>query len=149
MDADHFRIAALPVVSGNADFDADRAASSGTQIFPVTSAVSNRSNARASCHAWSGRCTCPGSSKSSCAPSRQAVRRSRRIGRCCGGRSSGTSDPPPVGLSLAMRSHVSLWSGPRLVFKHRRGPLLRPVARYRSRCVRPSSTFAGCHGAGV
>jgi DNA-binding XRE family transcriptional regulator len=26
---------------------------------------------------------------------------------------------------------------------------LRPVCRYRSRCVRPSSTFAGCHGAGV
>lgn len=26
---------------------------------------------------------------------------------------------------------------------------LEPVARYRSRCVRPSSTFAGCHGAGV
>jgi hypothetical protein len=29
------------------------------------------------------------------------------------------------------------------------GRFLEPVARYRSRCVRPSSTFAGCHGAGV
>src|SRR4051794_27849866 len=36
-----------------------------------------------------------------------------------------------------------------MAFTRRRGPLLEPAARYRSRCVRPSSTFAGCHGAGV
>jgi len=29
------------------------------------------------------------------------------------------------------------------------GRFLEPVASYRSRCIRPSSTFAGCHGAGV
>src|SRR6478609_30810 len=35
-----------------------------------------------------------------------------------------TAAPRPVGFSLAMRSHVSLWSGPRLALTRRRGPLI-------------------------
>jgi len=42
-----------------------------------------------------------------------------------------------------------LWSGGSSRSRAMGRRFLRPVARYRSRCVRPSSTFAGCHGAGV
>lgn len=42
-----------------------------------------------------------------------------------------------------------MWSGGSSRSRAMGRRCLRPVARYRSRCVRPSSTFAGCHGAGV
>lgn len=41
-----------------------------------------------------------------------------------------------------------MWSGPRLALPRRRGPLLEPVASYRSRCDRPGESYAGRHGAG-
>lgn len=36
----------------------------------------------------------------------------------------GSSEARPLGFSLAMRSTASLWSGSRLVFAHRREPLM-------------------------
>ena len=52
-------------------------------------------------------------------------RQERRIGMCLRRRSRHSGDPRPRcrGSPLAMRSHVSLWSGSRLVFARRREPL--------------------------